>query len=109
MNYIDKNGQIVSNTIVYPNNNIYAYCEDGKWGYKNKDGKIIISPVYDLATDLDEFGFAGILLDEQWGVVNSKGEVIKQPTFNLEIYYLPTFVGEYLLEVSSTYHCLELD
>lgn len=106
--YIDKDGQIVSNLDVYPENNIYAFKENELWGYKNKAGKVIIEPKYDFATDIDEYGFAGIVLDGKWGVVNSKGKVVKEPTFTLETYYLPIFIGEYLLEVSDTYHCLEL-
>ena len=106
--YINKKGQVVSNTEVYPKNNIYAFKENEKWGYKDKSGNIIVEPNYDFATDLDEYGFSGIVLDGKWGVVNSKGEVIKQPQFELETYYLPIFIGEYLLEVSDTYHCLEL-
>ena len=107
--YIDVDGQVVQNTEVYPENKIFAFKENDKWGYKDKTGKVILEPIYDFATDTDEYGFSGIVLDGKWGVVNSKGEVIKQPQFTLETYYLPIFVGEYLLEVSDTYHCLELN
>lgn len=108
MYYINKDGQIVSNKEVYPNNNIYAYNDNGKWGFKDRSGNIVLEAQYDFATDLNEYGFAGILLEGEWGVVNSNGEVIKQPSFVIDTYYLPTFVGEYLLEISDTYHCLEL-
>ena len=106
--YIDKVGQVVSNTEVYPENEIYAFEQDGKWGYKDKTEKIIVNPIYDFATDVDEYGFSGIILDGKWGIINSKGEVIKEPVFQIDTYYLPTFIGEYLLEISDTYHCLEL-
>lgn len=107
--YINKKGQVVSNTEVYPNNKIFAYKDNEKWGYKDKNGKIIIEPSYDFATDIDEYGFSGIILDGKWGIINSKGEIVKQPQFELETYYLPIFIGEYLLEISDTYHCLELN
>ena len=107
--YINGKGQVVSNTEVYPDNNIFAYKENEKWGYKDKTGKVVIEPTYDFATDVDKYGFSGIILNGKWGVVNSNGEVIKQPQFELETYYLPIFIGEYLLEVSDTYHCLELN
>lgn len=107
--YIDKAGQVVENTQVYPNNRIFVFQENGKWGYQDQDGNVIVEPKYDFATDIDEYGFSGIVLEGQWGVINAKGEIVKQPTFTLDTYYLPTFVGEYLLEVSDTYHCLELN
>lgn len=107
--YIDKNGQVVSNTEVYSKNKVFAFQENGKWGYKDKSGKVLVEPTYDFATDINEYGFGGIILEGKWGVVTSNGEVLKQPQFTLETYYLPIFIGEYLLEVSDTYHCLELN
>lgn len=107
--YIDQNGQVVPNTKVFPENNIYAFEQNGKWGYRDKNGKIVVEPTYDLALDMNEYGFGGIVLDGKWGVIDSKGEIVKIPIFDLNTYYFPTFVGEYLLEVSDTYHCLELE
>ncbi|MBR2289407.1 MAG: WG repeat-containing protein [Clostridia bacterium] len=106
--YIDKNGQVVSNLEVYPKNTLFAFQENGKWGYQDKDGSVVIEPIYDLAMDIDEYGFGGIVLDGKWGVMSSSGKVVKDPEFTLDTYYFPTFIGEYLLEVSDTYHCLEL-
>ena len=39
IHYINKKGQVVKNTEVFPENKIYAFTQDGKWGYKDKDGK----------------------------------------------------------------------
>jgi hypothetical protein len=109
MIYINNNGEIIENTEVYPNHKIYAYSENGKWGYKDKSGNVVIECKYDFATDVDTYGCAGILLDGEWGIVNSEGEIIKNPAFTIDTYYLPMFVGEYLLELSNDYHCLELE
>lgn len=106
--YINKNGQVVSNKEVYPENSIFAFKENGKWGYQDKDGKVVIEPTYDFTTDMDEYGFGGMIQDGKWGIINAKGKIIKAPEFILDTYYFPIFVGEYLLEVSDTYHCLEL-
>ncbi|MCI8309018.1 MAG: WG repeat-containing protein [Clostridia bacterium] len=108
--YINKEGKKVPNTEVYPNNKIFAYSdENGKWGYKDKSGNIVLEAKYDLATDTGEYGFSGIVLDGEWGIVNSEGEIVKIPAFTLDTYYLPTFIGEYLLEITESYHCLELE
>lgn len=107
--YINKDGNIVKNTDVYANNKIFAFEENGKWGYKDNNGKIIVDAIYDFTTDVDKYGFAGIVLDDKWGIIDSNGKIIKEPSFTLENYYLPTFIGEYLLEISDTYHCLELE
>ena len=76
--------------------------------YQDKDGKVVVEPTYDFTTDMDKYGFGGIAQDGKWGIINAKGKIIKEPKFTLDTYYLPIFVGEYLLEVSDTYHCLEL-
>lgn len=107
--YINKQGQVVSNKEVFPKNDIYAFEENEKWGYEDKDGNIIIGPIYDFAIDINKYGFGGIVLDGKWGIVNSKGEIIRKTEIALDTYYFPMFVGEYLLEVSDTYHCLELE
>ena len=106
--YIDKNGNIASNLEVYSKNEIFAFEENGKWGYKNKAGNVIIEPIYDFALDVNEYGFAGIISNGNWGIIDAKGNIVKNPTFTLDTYYLPKFIGEYLLEISDTYHCLEL-
>ena len=106
--YIDKDGNIVQNTDVYENLNLYAYKEDDKWGYKSRDGEIIITAEYDFVTELNEYGFAGILKDGKWGVINSNGEIVSDCIHEIETYYLPNFIGEYKLELTNSYHCLEL-
>ena len=110
MLYFDKEGKNVSNVEVFPNNELYAIQgEDGKWGYKDKSGKIIIEPVYDIVSELNEYGFSAIKKDGKWGSVNSNGEIILEPNTEIETYYFPIFVGKYLLEYTETKHCLEVN
>ncbi len=107
--YIDKNGNIVQNTDVYESLDLYAYKENDKWGYKSSNGKIVVNAEYDFVTELNEYGFAGILKDGKWGVINSDGEIVSECKYEIETYYLPNFVGKYMLELTNSYHCLELD
>ncbi|MBR1539847.1 MAG: WG repeat-containing protein [Clostridia bacterium] len=107
--YINREGQVVSNLEVYPKNEIFAFEENEKWGYKDSKGNVVVEPIYDFAIDINEYGFGGIILNGNWGIIDSKGKVVKTPTFTLDTYYLPIFIGQYMLEVSDTYHCLELN
>lgn len=113
MKYIDDNGKIVQNTEVFKDEQLYAYqSEDGKWGYKNKAGEIKIEATYDFVSELNEYGFAAIKNAGKWGVVNSEGVVIVEPSYELETYYLPQFIGKYLIEeageAGSEKHCIEV-
>ena len=99
----------VNNTEIYPNNSIYSIQgEDGKWGFCDKDGIIIVPCEYDIVSELNEFGFSAVKKDGKWGVINSKGEVVLDATHEIETYYFPVFVGKYLLEYTETKHCLEV-
>ena len=49
---------------------------DGKMGYVNMDGKIVISPKYDKADRFYENGFASVWLDGKSGVIDRSGRVV---------------------------------
>ena len=107
--YIDNSGNIVNNTDVFENLKLYSFkTEDNKWGYKDKDGNIIIEPSYDMVTELNEYGFAGIYKNSRWGVINSEGEILVQPSYELDTYYEPQFIGKYLLEGGDLPYCSEI-
>lgn len=106
--YIDLYGNTVENTKVYPNDKLYAFKKDEKWGFINKEGKAIIEPEYDMVTELNEYGFAGIYKDGRWGVINEEGKVIVEPIYEINSYYLPKFIGQYMYEQTETIHCIDL-
>lgn len=106
--YINKDGKIVQNTEVYKDAKLYAYTENGKWGYKSKNGDVIIKAEYDFATELNKYGFGGILKDGKWGVVNQDGKIIEECLHEIETYYLPSFIGKYKLELADIFYCKEM-
>ena len=107
--YINKNGEIVSNKEVYPENKIYSTKVNGKWGYIDKNGKTVLEPIYDFVTELNEYGYAAIATKGVWGVINENGEIIVEPSYQLVIYYMPEFIGEYKLEQTDTVYCIEIE
>lgn len=106
--YIDKQGELTSNTVVFPNLKLYSIKEDDKWGFADSQGKIVVNCEYDIVTELNEYGFAGIYKDGKWGVVNEKGKIIVEPSYELETYYSPQFIGKYKLEELDNLHCIEI-
>ncbi len=109
MQYLNKDGEITSNMDVYPELELYSIQKDEKWGFANREGKIVVDCEYDIVTELNEYGFAGIYKDGKWGVVNKKGKVVIEPCYELETYYSPQFVGKYKLETFDNYHCVEVE
>ena len=93
--YFDLEGNEKQNTEVFPNNEIYAKSQDGKWGFVDKSGNVVVDYIYDKATDLNAYGYAGVQLDGKWGVVNSNGEIILEPTYTFNVQTEPEFIKEY--------------
>ena len=88
---------------------MYAISHNGKWGYADKNGNIILEAQYDMVTEINEYGFAGINKDGKWGVVDKEGKIIVEPTYQIESYYFPKFIGKYLYEQTETIHCIDLE
>lgn len=49
--------------------------ESGKYGYKDKGGKVIVEPVYDLAYSFEE-GMATVRLNGKYGYLDNRGMVV---------------------------------
>lgn len=108
--YINKVGELVKNTEVFKNAKLYTYkAEDGKWGFADSNGKIVVDCKYDRVTELNEYGYAGVCQDGKWGVIDDKGKVVVVPAYEIETYYAPTFLGKYQYEVLDNAHCKELE
>jgi hypothetical protein len=55
---------------------------DKKWGFKDKEGKIVIQPQFEEVENFEE-GLAKIKLNDKWGIINKKGKVVIDPKFDL--------------------------
>ena len=106
--YINSDGELVANTAVYPDKKLYAYYQNGKWGFKDKTGKNVIECEYDIVTEFNEYGFAGIKKDDKWGVVSEDGKNVVEPSYELDTYYFPQFIGKYILVQSEGLYCEEV-
>lgn len=92
--YFSKDGKKVDVQTVYPDNGIIAKEKDGKWGYTDRQGNLKVDYQYDMVTELNEYGFAGIKLENKWGVINQNGEIVQEPIYELEE-QIPEFLGKY--------------
>lgn len=93
--YFDLDGNEKQNTEVLGDNSIYAKSQDGKWGFVDKSGNVVVDYIYDKATDLNSYGYAGIEQDGKWGVVDAEGKVIVEPTYVFNVKTEPEFIKEY--------------
>lgn len=92
--YLDKKGNILTSQNLFENNSLFAKNINGKWGFVDKDGNLKVQNDYELVTDFNKYGFAGIKKDGKWGSINQNGEVVQEPTYDLKR-NIPEFVGKY--------------
>lgn len=94
--YLDKQGNEIQNIQAYPNNKIFSKKnETGKWGFIDKSGYVVVDYQYDIVTEVNKYGYAGIQKDGKWGVIDSQGKVILEPTYDLQQELNPSFIGPY--------------
>ena len=92
--YFDKKGNILTSQNLFENNPLFAKNINGKWGFVDKDGNLKVQNDYELVTDFNKYGFAGIKKDGKWGSINQNGEIVQEPTYDLKR-NIPEFVGKY--------------
>lgn len=80
---------------ILTSNTIFLSKQNGKYGFVDKTGKVLVDYQYDDATEQNECGYAAIKKDGKWGSVDSKGNVTQEPTYNLENYLEINFIGRW--------------
>ncbi len=60
---------------------LFPVIEDGKWGFIDKTGKIVIKPKFDNAKLFSE-GLAAILIVDKWGYIDRMGKIVFKPKFD---------------------------
>lgn len=94
------------NTEIFPNNTLFLSKKDGKYGYINKFGNVVIDYVYNDATEQNEYGYASINKDGKWGVIDKNGNIILEPKYSLENNIIIDFIGKWHLaeDVNANYY-----
>lgn len=80
---------------IFTSNTLFLSKKNGKYGFLDKSGKVIVDYIYDDATEQNKFGFAAVKKDGKWGSINNKGTLIQEPTYNLDDYLKIDFIGRW--------------
>lgn len=91
---------------IFPNRTMFLTRKDGKYGYLNKDGKVIVDYIYDDAMEQNDYGYSAVKKDGKWGSIDNKGNVVQEPIYNLDEYLLIDFIGRwhYGLDINMNYY-----
>lgn len=58
-----------------PNDIGFPIVEDGKWGFINAKGRLVVSPQFDAAEQFSD-GLAAVMKKNRWGYINRKGKLV---------------------------------
>ncbi len=82
---------------IFTNNTLFKSKKDGKYGFVDKDGKVVVDYKYDDATEQNSFGYASVKKDGKWGAIDINGTLIQEPIYNLDDYLKIDFIGRWHL------------
>jgi len=85
-----------------PTNTLYLYKNDGKYGYRNQDNKVVVDCQYDDAKEQNVNGYCAVKKDGLWGVLKSDGKVLLEPKLNLDNNLEIDFIGDWHLAEDSS-------
>ena len=80
---------------IFKTRTLFVSKKDGKYGFVDKDGNVVVDYIYDDATSQNNFGYAAVKKDGKWGSIDDKGTVIQEPTYNLDDYLTIDFIGRW--------------
>ena len=88
-------------------NTLFSSKKDGKYGFVNAKGEVVVDYKYDDATEQNEVGYAAIKKDGKWGSIDINGKVVIEPTYNLDNNYLIDFIGKWHIgqDINMNYYC----
>lgn len=105
--YYDLDFNEKQNKDVLKSNTLFLSKKEGKYGYVNSDGEVIVDYKYDDATEQNKFGFAAVQKNGKWGSIDSEGNIVIEPKYNLENNVIINFIGKWHLgeDINMNYYC----
>ena len=81
------------NTQLLTENTLFLDKKDGKYGYVNKDGIVVVNYIYDDAMEQNTSGYSAVKKDGKWGAIDAAGKVVVEPSLELEKNTVIDFIG----------------
>lgn len=87
-----------------------AVCLDGKWGFVDQDGELVIDYAYEDARSFQN-GYAAVCLDGKWGYIDEGGNMVIDPIFLEATYFSSQGTAAVRINVQGeeTWRLIQLD
>ena len=71
---------------ILDSNKLFVSIKDGKYGYTDKDGNVVVDYIYDEAQEQNKYGFAAVKKGDLWGAIDLEGKEVVEPKYKLNNY-----------------------
>ena len=82
---------------IFKTNTIFLSKKDGKYGFVDKNGVVIVDYIYDDATEQNDYGYAAVKSNGKWGAIDQTGKVVVSPSYDLMQNTVISFIGKWHL------------
>ena len=95
-----------ANTEILSTNTIFLSKQNGKYGYVNEKGIVVVDYIYEDATEQNKYGFVAVKKNGKWGALDSKGKVVVEPMYTLDNAVVIDFISEWHLatDINANYY-----
>lgn len=85
-------------------NTLFLIKQNGKYGYVDKEGKIIVECNFDDAKEQNSYGYCAVQRDGKWGSINSNGAIVQDTNVDLTNNIYIDFIGKWHLNITGDYY-----
>ena len=94
-----------SEASLFPKHTMYLSKKNGKYGYLDAQGNVIVDYIYDDAKEQNNLGYAAVKKDGKWGSLDQKGNLSANIENSLEDYTEINFIGKWHLMKDQNINC----
>lgn len=84
---------------------VFAFSRQGKWGFADLDGEILIQPVYEEAKSYSN-GLAAVMVEGKWGFIDEQGNLVIDCIFDGAGYF--NNLGYCIVKKGEAWHFIHL-
>ena len=82
---------------IFTTNTLFLSKQNGKYGYVNKEGIVVVDYIYDDATEQNDYGYVAVKQNGVWGALDQNGNVVVTPSYELAQNTVISFIGKWHL------------
>lgn len=92
------------NTEILSHSTLFLSKKDGKYGFVDKAGNVVVDYIYEDATEQNSCGYVAVKQNGVWGALKKNGSIAISPSVNLDNSIYVDFIEEWHLSDDGLYY-----